>query len=49
MIKELFIKFKSASKLSAIDIDRVIDRIKALTNNTEVEIKEKNHRYSHHT
>ena len=45
-LKQLFIKFKSASKLSAIDIDRVIDRIKALTNNTEVEIKEKNHRYS---
>ena len=45
-LKQLFTKFKSASKLPSIDIGRIIDRIKALTNNTEVEIKEKNHRYS---
>lgn len=45
-LKQLFTKFKSASKLSSIDIGRIIDRIKALTNNTEVEIIEKNHRYS---
>ena len=45
-LKQLFTKFKSASKLSAVDIGRIIDRIKALTNNTEVEIKEINHRYS---
>ena len=44
-LSQLFTKLKGISKLSTTDIGRIIDRIKALTNNTEVEIKELNHRY----
>jgi primosomal protein DnaI len=42
---ELSKKLQSVSKLSSIDIGRLVDRIKALTNNTEIHIIEKNHRY----
>jgi len=42
---ELSNKLKSVSKLSSVDIGRLIDRIKALTNDTEIQIVEKNHRY----
>ncbi len=47
-MNQLFKKMRDSSKLPAIDIGRIIDRIKALTNNTEIEIKEINHRYSNH-
>lgn len=45
-LDQLFAKLKSLSKLPATDIGRIIDRIKSLTNNTTVEIKELNNRYS---
>ena len=38
-------KLKTVSKLSIVDIGRFIDRIRALTNDTEIQIVEKNHRY----
>ena len=44
-MNQLFKKIRNSSKLPAIDVGRIIDRIKALTNNTEIEIKETNHRY----
>lgn len=44
-MNQLFKKIRNSSKLPAIDVGRIIDRIKALTNNTEIEIKEINHRY----
>ena len=42
---ELAKKLKTVSKLSSVDIGRFVDRIKALTNDTEIKIVEKNHRY----
>ena len=42
---ELAKKLKTDSKLSSVDIGRFVDRIKALTNDTEIKIVEKNHRY----
>jgi DNA-binding XRE family transcriptional regulator len=44
-MKQLLIKIRNSSKLSSIDIGRIIDLIKTLINNIEIEIKEPNYRY----
>jgi DNA replication protein DnaC len=45
-LNQLLSKWKSSTSMTKIDITRIIERIKALTNNCSVQLKDVNYRYS---